>query len=425
MLREPHIPLYDMILCLATTTDLVSPRLANHQKRVAYIAWSLGEELRLSQQERVELILAGTTHDLGALSLRERLDTLNFEDTQPQRHAEAGYHILRDFEPFTEVARLVRFHHIPWADGAGRRNDGEAVPLGSHILHLADRIDVLLDRSASILGQAETILATVRGETGRLFAPELVEAFAARAVREFFWFDLDSPFIDEFLRKRTRSFSAALDLDAMADLARVFGHAIDFRSPFTAVHSSGVAATAEALARLAGMSERECRLMHIAGYMHDFGKLALPSEILEKPEALTETEFDIVKSHAFHAHRLLEPIAEFDTLNAWISFHHERLDGTGYPFRLDGDSLPLGSRIMAVADVFTAIAEDRPYRPGMSPDEALGVLRQMALDGALDPRLTRLLGEHLPAINTLRERVQGEALLAFRTFQQQLDGKTA
>lgn len=425
MLREPQISLYDIILCLANTTDLVSPLLANHQKRVAYIAWNLGEELKLTLRERIDLILAGASHDLGALSLQERLGTLNFEDIRPQRHAEAGYRILREFDAFSEVARLVRFHHLPWAHGAGSKACGEDVPLGSHILHLADRIDVLLKGEGPVLGQAKSILTTLRAETGRLFAPELVEAFAACANKEFFWFDLTSPFLGEFLSRRAKSCTVILGLKDLASLARLFGHAIDFRSPFTAVHSSGVAATAEALARLSGMSERECQLMHVAGYMHDFGKLALPTEILEKPGPLTATEFDLVKSHPFHAHRLLEPIPEFDTLNAWISFHHERLDGSGYPFHLSGNSIPLGSRIMAVADVFTAVTEDRPYRPGMSVAEGLGVLAQMAAEGALDPRLVRLLQDHSPTIDTLREKAQMQSLYAFRTFQQQIESETA
>ena len=200
-------------------------------------------------------------------------------------------------------------------------------------------------------------------------------------------------------------------------MSKLFSYIIDFRSRFTATHSSGVAASSEALSRLVGFSERECRMMRIAGHLHDLGKLAVPAEILEKPAKLTEDEFNIIRSHTFYTYRILEPIGDLDVINTWGSFHHERLDGSGYPFHHKAQDLSLGSRIMAVADVFTAITEDRPYRKEMPSERALQVLQQMADSSALDSNIVSLLRVHFDEINSSRIAAQAGASKEYQEFR--------
>lgn len=260
--------------------------------------------------------------------------------------------------------------------------------------------------------------------SGKVFAPEVVSTFnhldTSLAAKEYFWFDATSPSVDAILRRQQGSTTLSLGLEGLLSLANLFRRIIDFRSPFTATHTSGVAATAEALARLVGFSERECRMMMVAGYLHDLGKLAVPTEILEKSAKLTEAEFDIVRSHAYHTYSILATIPELDTINTWASLHHERLDGTGYPFHHQGQDLSLGSRIMAVADVFTAITEDRPYRKGMTSDEALQVLQKMAESSALDPSVVSVLGLHYDEVNSIRIAAQQTSSEEYQEFGQHL-----
>jgi HD-GYP domain-containing protein (c-di-GMP phosphodiesterase class II) len=240
------------------------------------------------------------------------------------------------------------------------------------------------------------------------------------APKEYFWLGVVSPSIDSILSNRVKLATIDLSIEDLLSLTKLFSHIIDFRSRFTATHSSGVAASAEALARFAGFSERECKMMRIAGYLHDLGKLAVPTEILEKPAKLTEEEFNVIRSHTFHTYRCLEPIGGLDLINTWASFHHERIDGTGYPFHHKGQDLSLGSRIMAVADVFTAITEDRPYRKGMTRDRALQLLRQMVENTALDSHIVSLLGLHFDEINSLRVAAQDVSFEEYQRFLQPL-----
>ena len=152
-------------------------------------------------------------------------------------------------------------------------------------------------------------------------------------------------------------------------------------------------------------------------FMRDaLGKLSVPAEILEKPAKLTEEEFCVVRGHAYFTDRILYPISALEMVRVWGALHHERLDGAGYPFHLRGSDIPVGSRIMAVADVFVALMEDRPYRKGMTRDEALAVLQTQATGGALDPEVIALLNRHFDDINSARIAAQSDTSHEYLQF---------
>jgi len=113
---------------------------------------------------------------------------------------------------------------------------------------------------------------------------------------------------------------------------------------------------------------------------------------------------------------MLNQIEGFETIKLWAAYHHERLDGKGYPFHIKGEDIPLGSRIMAVADVFTAITEDRPYRKGMTQDRTVKILNNMVKNGALDGTVVRLVKENYEAIHTLSEQTQKAVSIQYQEF---------
>jgi len=200
---------------------------------------------------------------------------------------------------------------------------------------------------------------------------------------------------------------------------------IDFKSEFTATHSSGVAAVAVELARVTGFSKNECWMIEIAGYLHDLGKLAIPSEIIQKAGRLNENERFIMRSHVYHTYQTLEPFEALQPVSRWGSLHQERLNGTGYPFGLDADGLPLGARIMAVADVFTALTEDRPYREGMDSRRAMAVLRSMSDKNELDATMVARIIENYDRMNVIREAAQSQAMREYTAFHKVLESMTA
>ena len=211
-----------------------------------------------------------------------------------------------------------------------------------------------------------------------------------------------------------RSFS----LDETVKLTEFMSKVVDFRSPFTAMHSAGVAATAVALAELSNMSEDECGTMRITGYLHDIGKLKIPNAILDKPGKLTDHEFNIMKEHAYYSWILLKDIQGFETVAKWAALHHEKLNGGGYPFHMMKEELTLGSRIMTVADIFSALTEDRPYRRSMDRDKVVSILREDADRGLISAGVVELLIDHYDEINARRD---AESRAASKKYQQSLE----
>lgn len=402
-----RISLFEMATCFSEALDLVSPKVVDHHKRVAYLASRIAGEAGFSADDRGTVLLAGLLHDLGAVSQQERREAMSFDLDVPQVHADRGYQLLQGNDLFAPAAEIIRFHHVPWDAGAGESFEGALVPFASHVVHLADRIAVLLSCDREVLGQSPEIVRRIVEERGKKFAPALVDAFQALAHSECFWFDAVSPEIGRvLLRQHHGGARAELYTQQLFGVTRLFSHIIDCRCRFTANHSSGVAAVAERLAGFAGLSRQERGLIEIAGYLHDLGKLAVPASILEKPGKLTAEEFNIVRKHPYDTFRILGTVESLATIAKWAALHHESLNGCGYPFHYSGENLPLGARIMAVADIFTALSEDRPYRRGMSKGALARTLEDMARDRLLDKNLVALTTAGYATIDAVRRCAQ-------------------
>ncbi len=410
MKDEYKIQLFDLIMALSGAIDLVSHAVDNHHKRVAYIAMRIAEELKLDSELRNNLFIASALHDIGALSFKERIDALQFDIVNPHKHAKMGYLLLDNFEPFQFVAKIVRDHHRSWVNGECSSLIGREIPLESHIIHLADRVDILISKDKNILSQVPGILKKIGKHTGEKFNPSLFLILKKLSRQEFFWLDIVSHPINDVLARYCSLPTLELDLNGLMSLARLFSQLIDYKSRFTSTHSSGVAVTAEALAKLMGFSAKECRLIKIAGYLHDLGKLALPSELLEKKASLTEDEYNQIKSHTYYTYRILDTITDLQHITQWCSHHHEKLDGSGYPFKLKENEIPVCSRIITIADVFTALTEDRPYRSGLNNESALAIIQEMAANSALDKNIVSILKENYDDINALRIKEQSSSI---------------
>lgn len=413
--EDIDVKLFSMVLCFSRAIDFLHPKISEHHLRVAYVASCLADELGLGQVQIQDALIAGALHDVAAVSSAMHFDL--FDDALTRDHTSGrqivdnlhhhgweGYLMLRDFPPFAEAASAIRFHHVNWDYGYGREFEGERVPLTSHILRLADYIAVLPDDDRNVLEQVADIRKAVAAATGRWFMPTVVAAFDEISERESFWLDITSRHKEEIISRRFGDSKVSLDMDGLYQLARIFGKIIDYRSPFTGTHSSGVAATSEELAQRLGMSPIERRLIGVAGNLHDIGKLAVPTEVLDKPGKLTPQEMFIIRQHPYYTDRILSTVPGLETVNIWASLHHERLDGKGYPFR--SRELPLGSRIIAVADIFTAITENRPYRRGMDRTQCLEVLSQLVAEGAIDGDVVAVLRNDFDQIHRIRRRSQ-------------------
>ena len=158
---------------------------------------------------------------------------------------------------------------------------------------------------------------------------------------------------------------------------------------FTSRHSIGVAEKAAQFAKYIGYDVSDIEKMYLAGALHDIGKMAVGNEILEKPDKLTDEEFDKMKNHAGYTYLMLSQVDGFEDIRDWAALHHEKLNGKGYPFGKTADELNEQERIMACVDIYQALTEERPYKKGMSHEKTCDILDEMAEKGFVDADISR------------------------------------
>ncbi len=413
MTKFHTVPLFDLLSMVSNALDLVSPAVAGHHRRVGHIAARLAQTLGLDREECATLLSAGLLHDAGAFTLKNRLDALQFE-TEDAGHAEKGYRLLRKSPRLADAALLVRHHHTSW-----RRRDPR-LPLvtafQANLLCLADRVDTLIAHADGAPDRF-AIAERIKAHSGNLFAPGAVAVFEGLSRDKGFWAEVLAPdATGEAPPDLPAVHNPELGMDEFLEFAELIAQIIDFRSRFTATHSKGVAATSRHLAGSLGLDAQMQKLVYLAGLLHDLGKLAVPSEIIEKPGPLDAAEMEVMRRHAAVGNQLLRAVPGFGELADIAACHHERLDGSGYPFSYTGAQLSLPCRIMAVADVFTAITEDRPYRTGMDRDQSLKVLEDLAAGKLLDPDVVFAVKNEYDAVNEARIVGQETAHKEFRSF---------
>jgi len=166
--------------------------------------------------------------------------------------------------------------------------------------------------------------------------------------------------------------------DSYIEMVVTLGRALDARDSYTGGHSERLAEWAEATARLLGCRDEEAKDIRWGALLHDIGKIAVPDAILRKPAKLTDEEWQVMRRHPITGEEILRPVERMRGVARILRAHHERWDGKGYPDGLAGERVPLGARILAVVDAYSAITDERPYKPARPHDEAVAELRKSA-----------------------------------------------
>ena len=190
----------------------------------------------------------------------------------------------------------------------------------------------------------------------------------------------------------------------------MFANIVDSKSEFTYRHSLGVKAVAALLAEVQHLDDAERESVILAALLHDLGKLRVDDSMLEKPGPFDERERLIMHRHCFDTWQLLHRIRGFEEIAHIASMHHETLDGLGYPRGLSASDLPRAARLIAVADVFQALVQNRPYRQPLPLSAALDVMTQMVVRGKLDPEQVGLLILHAQDAYRLARQHESESV---------------
>ncbi len=382
-----NISFKELILGLSKSLDLLTLRISKHSQRVTLISLKIADELKLSQSDTVNLFYASLLHDFGVISSRDKMDIMRFEHTNYRTHIEMGPKILNDYIAFSDILNIIGCHHDHWLgpNQSGLLKDN--IPLLSQIIHLADRIEVLISDDGYILEQTQQIVNQITKFKGMWFHPKLVEVFNKLAGYEVFWLDLSSEFTSDILNEISPTDERVLSIDDVIKITSLFAKLIDQKSRYTKSHCLDGTELAVKLGSSLGWSESDLKSLRIAASLHDLGKLSVPDEILEKPGKLTPLEYAIIKKHPYYTYHILKTLTGFVDIAKWAAFHHEGLDGKGYPFGLGADLIPQGARIIAVADRFTALNEDRPYRKKLPIGQVIRILDSEVSHNIIDAEI--------------------------------------
>lgn len=193
------------------------------------------------------------------------------------------------------------------------------------------------------------------------------------------------------IRAMLRQKSAIDSLEEAESILFALAQAIEQRDKCTGGHCERLAITSMSLGVSLGLSRHQLLALHRGGYLHDIGKISIPDAILFKAGPLNEEEWAVMRTHTVRGEEICRRIRTLTPVLPIIRNHHERWDGTGYPDGLGGEDIPLLARILQVADVFDALTSARPYKPALSPAEALNVLEAESRRGWRDPKLVELL----------------------------------
>ncbi|EGR0934420.1 HD domain-containing protein [Vibrio parahaemolyticus] len=400
-----EVDLKQALIWVARALDYVGVDDTHHSHRVAYIAYQCALALNWDLKKAEFCYFAGMIHDCGVSETQEHkmlLDELIPQDAKA--HCLRGYQTLKQCRLLSQFAVPVLYHHTHW-DELQHLDLPEFEKDVAALLYLSDRLDFMRARYVMnchcdiVTLHEELIAECVLANAGTLFNPVMCEAMVKLIMTDGFWFAMESENIEtiglnfksiDWLQKQ-------LTIWDMNSLGLFLARIVDAKSPFTYQHSQKVAELSRYLAGKLGLDEHDQEMLFIAGLVHDIGKLKTPDEILHKEGALSKQEYTRIKRHTIDTQLALHKVFPNAKIAEWASNHHERLDGSGYPYHKTAEELDIPSRIIAVADVFQALSQDRPYRGRMSQTQIAEIMDDLIEKNKLCAHVYEVLEQNMTA----------------------------
>lgn len=355
-----------VIMAVSNALSKIDKRLVDHGNRVAFIACELCDEGNLNMDMKT-LYLTSIFHDIGAYKTDEVDRMIEFETEDVWNHSVYGYLFLKYLTPLRDHAEALLYHHASWSEIQNRSTEcGDYAAL----LNLADRIDIVRN-----FGENSAQFNSLLYNTEGLFNDEYVSIFRNCYKKRRLFERIEDNSYKSSNYERFRSFTTSVS-EALEYLKMIV-YSIDFRSKFTVTHTINTVSIAVNIARHFGMDNIQLENIYLGAFLHDVGKIAIPHDILEFPGKLTREQMDIMKTHVQETECIIKGVVPDEICQIAIR-HHEKLDGTGYPCGLHGEELTLPQRIVAVADIVSALISRRSYKEPFSKEKTLAILNQMS-----------------------------------------------
>lgn len=387
----------ELVIEISHALDYVEAELVgiqtNHGKRVGYLCALLGRKAGLSDKELLDLTACAVLHD-NALSEYIQIEYLSTGRQLGQMtesglgiHCTIGERNIKGFPFFSSVDNALLYHHEN-ADGSGpfSKKEGE-IGLYAALIHLSDQLDVRFAMKKMTKEKYLKMRAYLEENRGVLFGSVETDLFLSEVSYEQLT-DMADDRIENALGRALDYSVQEYAPEQVMHMSGIFARIVDYKSTFTSLHSMGIAHKAYAMGAYYGLDEEMRAKLFLAGALHDIGKLAVDVKVLEKPGRLTGEEFEQIKKHALISFQILSRIHGMEDICRWAAYHHEKLNGKGYPFGYDESRLDRYSRLMGCLDIYQALREDRPYKKGMYHEEAMKIMYSMVENGFIDGEIT-------------------------------------
>ncbi len=404
---------YNAIKLCARTLRCNDIRLIDHGTRVAYFASKIAKKLSNIELDSQNIYLLSLFHDIGAYKTEEIDSMVKFETVNIYEHSAYGHLFLKHLSPLSALSEAILYHHFNYADIP---DDTDVVVAEyAKLLHIADRIDV-----GYITGMTfEKISYLI--EKSNSFTKEYIEA-ALQVLKE------DAETLNDRLDAFLDSMLSTLTLNTKQaeEFLLMMIYSIDFKSPATMLHSVNTTSVSIYIGEKMGLDDRSLSQIYTAALIHDIGKITTPTSILEYNGRLNDVQMEIMREHVSETRNILYDVIDSDTVDIAVN-HHEKLDGTGYPRGLKAEELSISSRIVAVADIASALLGRRSYKDHYSWEKTLSIFKDMVEGGKLDAGIVAVVEDNYKEIEEfLKERatpVTDKYNLIFDEFDKMVKNK--
>jgi HD-GYP domain-containing protein (c-di-GMP phosphodiesterase class II) len=396
---------------ISRALDILENELAgaseNHSMRVAVLCSAMGRRLGLGQEALSALATCALFHDnaLSEYMLSERTGAA--QKANLRLHCQYGQRNVAWLPFKSDIDGFILYHHER-ADGKGPfgKKEGE-YPLEAELIMIADMADVSNHLQRLSPQKLSELRQRLESAAGRAFTRRAAAAML-EVLDEKMLESLSDEHIYSTIREALPVWAVDTQAPAVSGIAAMLAHVIDYKSIYTRKHTMQIANRAWIMGKHYNYRPEEQAQLYLAAALHDIGKLAIPADILEKPGKLDDEEFAVIKQHVFFTHEWLQGVPGLEDVCRWASSHHEKLDGSGYPFGKKAEELDFNSRLLACIDIYQAVNETRPYHPARTHAQTMAIIYELAGRGLIDRDIAKDLDAAMAEYDDRNEPEPGQ-----------------
>lgn len=401
----------DIYNIVRRTMGVMDGKLMTHGEITGYIFYNmLKAEGLCTSTELAEYTLIGMLHDVGMIKTGYKDEIVQCETTNVWAHSIYGYLFMKYLSPLGNKAEIILYHHLPYKLHSQIKSRYMKI---TEYLTLADKMDVFMRMEGH--GMEKDYFVRNVNVT---FSVKAVEMFQAAQSKFGFMEKLKS---GEYQKEMEDLFeSVHFSEKQKQGLLEMLVYSIDFRSQQTVIHTMSTRTFALELGRLMRVSAMDLQILYYGSLLHDIGKIVIPLSILEAPRRLTDEEMRVMKAHVVITDKILRGIMDPRIVEVAVR-HHEKLDGTGYPKGLKGEELTELERIVAVADILSALYGKRSYKDSFPPEKIKGILKSDADNGKICSEVVGIAISNYDTIIHNYEKRRSETMEKYMEITNQYD----